>query len=146
LVYLRAGTDRFCTSWIPLGDIPVEMGGLVYLEGSDAMGRKFEAAFSSKNADLSPEERLNAFNKNMGEVGWLTKNLPQLAERFDTRWLIADYEAGDMMIHSAYTIHAATVNHDPNGHMRLSTDIRYQRLRDEIDLRWQNHWSFDDRL
>lgn len=80
----------------------------------------------------------------MSEVGWLTKNLPQLADRFNTRWLIADYEAGDMMIHSAYMIHAATVNNDPNGHMRLSTDIRYQRLRDEIDVRWQNHWSFDD--
>jgi ectoine hydroxylase-related dioxygenase (phytanoyl-CoA dioxygenase family) len=146
LTYLRAGTDRFCTSWIPLGDIPVEMGGLVYLEGADAMGRKFEAEFTAKNADLSPEERINAFNKNMGETGWLTKNLPQLAERFNTRWLIADYEAGDMVIHSAYMIHAATTNRNPHGHMRLSTDIRYQRLRDEIDLRWQNHWSFDDML
>jgi hypothetical protein len=43
-------------------------------------------------------------------------------------------------------IHAATTKQNPHGCMRLSTDIRYQRLRDEIDLRWQNHWSFDDRL
>ncbi len=82
----------------------------------------------------------------MGETGWLTKNLPQLAERFITRWLIADYEAGDMVIHSAYMIHAATTNQNPHGRIRPSTDIRYQRLRDEIDLRWQNHWSFDDML
>lgn len=146
LTYLRAGTDRVCTSWIPLGDIPVAMGGLVYLEGSDAMGRKLEAEFAEKNAHLAPAERLSAYNKNMNETGWLTKNLPQLADRFNTRWLIADYEAGDMMIHSAYMIHAATVNTDPNGHMRLSTDIRYQRLHDEIDARWQNHWSFEDML
>lgn len=146
LTYLRAGTDRVCTSWIPLGDIPVAMGGLVYLEGSDAMGRKLEAEFAEKNAHLSPAERLSAYNKNMNETGWLTKDLPQLADRFNTRWLIADYEAGDMMIHSAYMIHAATVNTNPNGRMRLSTDIRYQRLRDEIDARWQNHWSFEDML
>ena len=146
LTYLRAGTDRVCTSWIPLGDIPVAMGGLVYLEGSDAMGRKLEAEFAEKNAHLAPVERISAYNKNMNETGWLTKNLPQLADRFNTRWLIADYEAGDMMIHSAYMIHAATVNTDANGHMRLSTDIRYQRLRDAIDARWQNHWSFEDML
>ncbi len=30
--------------------------------------------------------------------------------------------------------------------MRLSTDIRYQRIRDEIDARWQNHWTLDDML
>jgi len=146
LTYLRAGTERVCTSWIPLGDIPVAMGGLVYLEGSDAMGRKLEAEFAEKNTHLSPAERISAYNKNMNETGWLTKNLPQLADRFNTRWLIADYEAGDMMIHSAYMIHAATVNADANGHLRLSTDIRYQRLRDEIDARWRNHWAFDDML
>jgi hypothetical protein len=30
--------------------------------------------------------------------------------------------------------------------MRLFTGIRYQRRRDEIDRRWQDHWSFDDML
>ncbi|HRA68344.1 MAG TPA: phytanoyl-CoA dioxygenase family protein, partial [Caldilinea sp.] len=73
LVYLRAGTDQICTSWIPIGDIPVEMGGLIYLEGSDGWGRTTEAEFSVKNADLSPEERLSAYNRNMNEGGWLTK-------------------------------------------------------------------------
>ncbi len=51
-----------------------------------------------------------------------------------------------MVVHSPYMIHAATVNSDPDGRMRLSTDIRYQRVRDEIDVRWNNHWSFDDML
>lgn len=43
-------------------------------------------------------------------------------------------------------IHAATQNNSSTGQMRLSTDIRYQRIRDEIDARWQNHWSLDDML
>ena len=57
LVYLRAGTERVYTSWIPIGDIPVEMGGLVYLEGSHTWGRQKEAEFSALNAELPPAER-----------------------------------------------------------------------------------------
>jgi ectoine hydroxylase-related dioxygenase (phytanoyl-CoA dioxygenase family) len=146
LVYLRGGTDSVCTSWIPIGDIPVRMGGLVYLEHSHRYGRQMEAEFSAKNASLPPDERISAFNKNMGEVGWLTKDLPALADRINARWLIADYEAGDMVVHGAYTIHAATSNDSPDGRIRLSTDIRYQQVRAEIDARWNNHWSYEDML
>ena len=145
LIYLRSGTDRVCSSWIPLGDVPVEMGGLVYLEGSDALGRKMEADFSRLNKDLPRFEQISAYNKNMGQ-GWLTKDLRSLAEKADGRWLLADYEAGDMVVHSAYMIHAATDNTDPVGRLRLSTDIRYQNVRDEIDARWENHWTLDDML
>ena len=144
LVYLRAGTDSVCTSWIPIGDIPHTMGGLIYLENSHHFGRRKEAEFSALNADMPPEERINAYNKNMGVHGWLTKDLPSLADRLDTRWLIADYEAGDMVVHGAYTTHAATSNMSPDKRIRLSTDIRYQRVREEIDARWSDHWSFDD--
>jgi ectoine hydroxylase-related dioxygenase (phytanoyl-CoA dioxygenase family) len=146
LVYLRGGTDRLCTSWIPIGDIPVEMGGLVYLEGSDAIGRKMEAEYQKTSQHLSPEERVSAYNRHMDNSGWMGKDLAALADTLNTRWLVADYEAGDMVVHSPYMMHAATMNVDPNGRMRLSTDIRYQRVQDEIDARWQNHWSLDDML
>ncbi len=144
LTYLRAGTDRICTSWIPIGDVPVEMGGLIYLEGSDALGRQLEAEFSAKNTGMPLEERINAYNKNMSETGWLTKDLPSLANRLNSRWLMADYEAGDMVVHSPYMIHASTTNTRMT--MRLSTDIRYQLVRDEIDPRWTTNWSPDDKL
>jgi ectoine hydroxylase-related dioxygenase (phytanoyl-CoA dioxygenase family) len=146
LIYLRAGTDKLCTSWIPLGDVPVEMGGLLYLEHSDAVGRQMEAEFSKKNAHLSPEERISAYNRNMREEGWVSTNLVEMAHRFQSRWLIADYEAGDMVIHSPYMIHAATRNRDPLDRMRLSTDIRFQRADDSIDQRWTQHWVPDDNL
>jgi len=146
LIYLRAGTDHICTSWIPLGDTPVKMGGLVYLEGSDALGRKMEAEFSRKNADLPPEERISAYNKNMASSGWISKDLPALADLIDGRWLAANYEAGDMVIHSPYIIHAATENVDPLGRIRFSTDIRYQLANDAIDPRWANDYAADDRL
>jgi hypothetical protein len=146
LVYLRGGTNQLCTSWIPIGDTPVESGGLIYLEGSDAWGRRNEAEYQARAADLKPEERVSAYNRYMDNGGWITKDLPSLSERLNTRWLIANYEAGDMVVHSPYMVHASTVNLDPTGRMRLSTDIRYQRVQDEIDARWQNHWSLDDML
>ena len=146
LIYLRAGTERVYTSWIPIGDIPVQMGGLAYLEGSDARGRQTEAEFAALNANLPPEERISAYNRNMARGGWLTKDLPGLAERLDARWLVADYEAGDMLIHSAYMIHAATTNEAQDGRLRLSTDIRYQLVTDQIDIRWGRDWSPDDNL
>ncbi len=146
LTYLRGGTERVYTSWIPIGDTPVEMGGLVYLEGSDGWGRQMEAEFIAKSTDLSPQERISAYNKHMVAGGWLTKDLPSLAERLDARWLVADYEAGDMMIHNSYMIHAATQNMATDGRMRLSTDIRYQLVADTIDARWGQDWRADDGL
>lgn len=146
LTYLRGGTDKLVTVWIPIGDVPVAMGGLVYLEGSHANGRAMEAEFARDHAHLPHEERIVAFNKTMNDGGWITKDLPALAERLDSRWLAADYEAGDVVLHSPYMIHAATCNDITDNRLRLSTDIRYQNVRDEIDARWANHWSLGDML
>lgn len=146
LIYLRAGTNQFATSWIPLGDTPVEMGGLIYLEHSDALGRQLEAEFRLKSAHLPPEERISAYNRNMREGGWVSTNLVEMADRFNSRWLIANYEVGDMVIHSPYMIHAATQNHDPLERIRLSTDIRFQQVTDDIDQRWAKNWVPDDNL
>lgn len=146
LVYLRGGTSRIVTAWIPIGDTSVDMGGLAYLEGSHSIGKEMEAKFKAEGGNLTPEERIDAFNKNMFEGGWVSKDLPDMAERFDTRWLVADYEAGDVMLHTPFMIHASTTNQDLQRRIRLSTDIRYQNVDDEIDARWNNHWSLDDML
>jgi ectoine hydroxylase-related dioxygenase (phytanoyl-CoA dioxygenase family) len=146
LVYLRGGTEHVCTSWIPIGDTPAEMGGLIYLENSHLWGREMEAEYARQNAHLPPEERVKAYTQDTVDRDIVGRDLNALANRVNARWLMADYEAGDMVVHGSYTIHASTVNRDPNGHMRLSTDIRYQRVRDEIDVRWANHWSLDDML
>ncbi|HCF85170.1 MAG TPA: dehydrogenase, partial [Ktedonobacter sp.] len=110
------------------------------------VGRQMEAEFSVKNANLPPEERINAYNRNMREGGWISTNLVEMADRFKSRWLIADYDAGDLVIHSPYMIHAATQNHDPMNRIRLSTDIRYQRTDDSIDRRWAKNWVPGDNL
>jgi len=82
----------------------------------------------------------------MVKAGWISTNLVEMADRFESRWLIADYEAGDMVIHSPYMIHAATLNRDPLNTPRLSTDIRYQCIDDPADPRWAKNWVLGDNL
>jgi ectoine hydroxylase-related dioxygenase (phytanoyl-CoA dioxygenase family) len=146
LIYLRGGTSNILTAWIPIGDTSIAEGGLVYLKNSHAIGVEMEKEFNRKSADLSPEERINAYNSHMTEGGWVSNNLPEMAEKFDTQWLASDYEAGDVVLHSPFMIHASTNNASPTGRIRLSTDIRFQNVDDEIDARWSNHWSLDDML
>ncbi|MFC0674974.1 phytanoyl-CoA dioxygenase family protein [Brachybacterium hainanense] len=129
LVYLREGTDRVLSIWIPLGDCPRSRGGLTYLEGSHRRVMREEA-----------EGRLRR------PAASITADLPGLAEEHDARWLVTDYAAGDVVVHSAHIIHAALDNVDAGGVMRLSTDIRYQRASEPIDWRWQEHWRDDDGL
>lgn len=129
LVYLREGTDRVLSMWIPLGDCTVENGGLAYLEGSHHRVMAQERAGTLKMPAAS-----------------ITADLPKLADEYDSRWLINDYSAGDVMVHSAHIVHASTDNVDPQNRIRLSTDIRYQRASDPIDWRWQEHWHEDDGL
>ncbi|WP_454114127.1 phytanoyl-CoA dioxygenase family protein [Microbacterium maritypicum] len=112
----------------PLGDCPAEQGGLTYLEGSHHWALAEERA----RGDRRPA----AF----------TADLPALADARDARWLMADYRAGDVMVHSSYIVHASTDNVDPQGRIRLSTDIRYQRASEPIDWRWQEHWHEDNGL
>lgn len=129
LVYLREGSDRVLSMWIPLGDCPVTLGGLVYLEGSHHW--------------VMAEEREGRLKR---PAQTMTADLPSLADEYDARWLVADYRAGDVMVHSAHIIHAALDNVDDRGVMRLSTDIRYQRTSEPIDWRWQQHWNDQDGL
>ena len=76
----------------------------------------------------------------------MTADLPKLADEHDARWLIADYEAGDVVVHTAHTVHAALDNRDPGNTIRLSTDIRYQLATAETDPRWQRDWHYSDGL
>lgn len=129
LVYLREGTDRVLSMWIPLGECPTSLGGLTYLEGT--------------HHAIMAEEREGRLKRPAASI---TADLPGLAEEYDARWLVTDYRAGDVMVHSAHLVHAALDNVDTTGRMRLSTDIRYQRLDEPIDWRWQEHWHDRDGL
>jgi len=144
--YLRGGTGQVVTAWIPLGDTPMAMGGLIYLEGSDQLGQQMEMEFQRAHAQLAPDQRLRAFHNAINDGGWITQDLAELAKRLDRRWLSADYAAGDVVLHSAHIIHASPDNLDSEHRLRLSTDIRFQSARKPIDQRWSRDWSINDGL
>ena len=52
------------------------------------------------------------------------------------KWLVADYEAGDVVFHDPYTIHGSSKNSDAKGRIRLSTDLRFYEKGSDIDKRW----------
>jgi phytanoyl-CoA hydroxylase len=154
-IYLRVGDpqDEFLTAWVPLGDIAADGGGLMYLSDSMELGRTFEANFTERAKDMTPEERVSAFNANMSATGALSmdahKFYNEIAAREGQgkhRWLIANYEAGDVVFFGPYLIHAAAMNNDADGSIRLSTDLRFYKQGANIDRRWLKAWAPEDGL
>ena len=146
-LFLRGGGAGFLTAWILIGDCAATGGGLMYLENSSALGEELEAE-SKRNANtLSAEELVDAFNKHMIKGGFLSHD----AEKFGrvraggkSRWLVGDYEAGDVVFHSP--IHAATKNEDELGRIRLASDLGFHQEEAAMDQRWMKGSKHDDGL
>lgn len=63
------------------------------------------------------------------------------------KWLVGDYEAGDVVFHDPYMVHASGKNNDAGGRIRLSTDLRfYEEGCDDMDERWMDYWRPGDGL
>lgn len=148
-LFLRGGEAEFLTAWVPIGDCAATGGGLMYLENSSQLGEELEAEFTRNAKMLSAEERIDAFNKHMMKDGFLSHD----AEKFGRviaggkfRWLVGDYEAGDVVFHNPYMIHAATKNEDELGRIRLASDLRFYEEGAALDQRWMNIFRHDDGL
>jgi phytanoyl-CoA hydroxylase len=91
------------------------------------LGREIEADFTKKATDsgLSEDEAKNAFNQNMLSTGLLADGPRVYSDTFERRWLVTAYEAGDVVLHDPYAIHASTLNHDANNVIRVGTDLRF---------------------
>lgn len=105
-IFLRAGPPTSITGWIPLGDCPIVGGGLMYLENSVSIGKQFESDFTEKARDLSDEERISAFNKNMMAGGFLDRDAAKFGQYWGRKWLVTHYEAGDVVFHDPFMVHA----------------------------------------
>ncbi|RMZ67156.1 phytanoyl- hydroxylase [Pyrenophora seminiperda CCB06] len=145
-IFLRHGEPTSVTAWVPMGDIGLTGGGLIYLENGHTLGRQVEADFNRKAAEsgLSEEETRNAFNQNMLSTGLLADGPREYSDTFDRRWLVTKYEAGDVVLHNPYAIHASTVNFDPNNVIRVGTDLRFVDGSKPWDTRWDKDYSFND--
>lgn len=70
------------------------------------LGREFEDNFTAKAkaSGLSDEEAKSAFNKNMLESGVLTEGPAEFGRFHKSRWLVSDYHAGDVVLHTPYAV------------------------------------------
>lgn len=105
-IFLRWGGLSNLTSWCPLGDISIDGGGLIYLENSLELGERLENEFAerARNSGFSETEVNNAFNKNMLSNGLLSNDPAAFALDHGKRWMAAEYEAGDVVIHLPYMV------------------------------------------
>ncbi|KAF2720601.1 hypothetical protein K431DRAFT_90250 [Polychaeton citri CBS 116435] len=156
-IFLRAGEAEFLTAWVPIGDCTPTGGGLIYMENSDDIGRAMERDFMERAALFTREERINGFNINMARDGQLSHDVFELTNQIldkqwvvgdkKRRWLVGNYEAGDVVFHNPYLIHGAAKNEDPDGRIRLSTDLRFYEEGTDMDTRWtRGVWHPEDGL
>ncbi|PHH59528.1 hypothetical protein CDD81_2890 [Ophiocordyceps australis] len=145
-IFLRHGEPTSVTAWVPMGDISLQGGGLIYLEDSDSLGQQIEAEFTkrAKAAGMSLDERRNAFNSHMMSTGFLADGPAEFGRQHQRRWLVTEYEAGDVVLHSPHMIHASTINEDADNRIRLGTDLRFVNSAKTWDTRWANTFCFDD--
>ncbi|KAK7708839.1 hypothetical protein SLS57_008900 [Botryosphaeria dothidea] len=135
-MYLRAGPPTSLTAWVPIGPVSLEGGGLMYLEASTEIGRRTEAAFAAAAGSLTDEERVSAFNRNMNDGGFLSRDTVEYGRQERRKWLIAEYETGDVIFHNPWMVHASCKNKDPEGRIRLATDLRFVDPEKPYDKRW----------
>jgi hypothetical protein len=135
-VYMGRGTDFLYTVWTPLGDISWESGGLMILEKSHSI-ETIKNSYGRKDVDSYCVNRRNASLYAANQKWWsgaLSKNPVSLQKRYGGRWLSAEFQAGDVLIFTIFTIHASLDNRSCA--IRLSSDSRYQLASEPLDERW----------
>ena len=128
----------------------------MYMEHSDDIGKDMEADFMKRAETMTREERLSGFNKNMARDGQLSHNVIDFNEDVRSgkfgdktkrrKWLVGNYEAGDVVFHNPYLIHGAVKNQDPQGRIRLASDLRFYEEGAPLDERWMQTWFAGDGL
>jgi len=153
VVYMSRGETRNrYTSWTPLGDVPLGMGGLMILEGShlheelkETYGQtdvdvycenvgdaaQIMAAAKAQNRELTAAEKDQITWSTMGAY---CHSATEAREQVGGRWLTSAYEMGDLLLFTMYTMHTGSDNQTDR--LRISTDTRYQPASDAVDERW----------
>ena len=137
LVYMGRGTHNLYTTWVPLGDVSLELGGLLVLEGSHRQSARLQA-YLSRDVDDYCTNRPDADAYAAGEKWWdgtLTRSPRSLQKSLGGRWLTSpEFRLGDVVIFKMQLVHGSLDNQTDR--FRLSTDTRFQLAAESIDERW----------
>jgi ectoine hydroxylase-related dioxygenase (phytanoyl-CoA dioxygenase family) len=138
IVFMGRGTHDLYTAWVPLGDIPLLMGGLMVLEASHRL-RPIRDEYAKRDVDTYcenvPGQKEHALTTGWLWDGTISDNPRRLRHDLGGRWLTApSYRMGDLLTFTSYTLHASLDNHTDR--IRLSSDSRYQLAGAPVDERW----------
>jgi hypothetical protein len=141
IVYMGRGTKQVFTAWTPLGDVPLNMGGLLIAEGSHRLeevkntyGQMDVDTYCSNSEEAAEIESGMKLWSDMVDSGAYSQDAVAAQKQLDRRWLSTNYQAGDVLVFTMHTLHAGTDNQ--TNRLRLSTDSRYQLASEPIDERW----------
>ena len=152
IVYMGRGTRNLYTAWVPFGDIPYSMGGLMVLENShlndelrstygqldvdaycenDPQAEQAVQVLRGEDRELTQEER---FRISADWPGHYSRYAVATREELGGRWLTAEYRMGDLLVFCMNLMHSSTDNQTDR--VRLSSDSRYQLASEPQDQRW----------
>ena len=92
---------------------------------------------------------MSAFNKYMADDGYLSHDAEgsrQTQAKGQLKWLVGDFEAGDVVFHTPDMIHSSAANEDEKGKIRLGSDLRFYEAGAPVNGRWYNPWRNSDKL
>ena len=100
---------------------------------------------------LAPPFRATEANlkNSRGQGGYISEDAENFSKthgKGELRWLVGNYEAGDVVFHNPWMIHAATKNDDKLGRIRLASDLRFYEDGAAIDQRWMKLFRNSDGL
>jgi len=135
-VYLGKGSQRLHSMWIPIGDIPIELGTLLVCPGSH-VSKQFEK--------LRKEYGQTEVGKDGVQSGWYSNDPQSMEKEFgDINWVTTSFRAGDVCVLNLDLLHMSTTN--TTNKYRLSCDTRWQPAKDEIDPRLLPKTTSHERL
>lgn len=135
-VFMGRGSRRLYTAWIPLGDVPLSMGGLMILEKSH-LNSELKREYALRDIDEFDATSPEAIDWVVGKKRWdgkLSDDPCWVQDKFGGRWLTAPFSAGDVLLFDIHTVHASADNHTDR--IRLSIDTRYLSAAGVMDERW----------
>ncbi|CAO2648600.1 Nn.00g078670.m01.CDS01 [Neocucurbitaria sp. VM-36] len=141
-IFLRHGEPTSVTAWIPMGDVSLTGGGLIYLENGElftqqghTLGREVEAGFTRKARErgLNDEETKNAFNQNMLSTGLLADGPREYSDTFNRRWQ-----------RSTKLAMSSSILRLRDNVIRVGTDLRFGDASKPWDKRWDHDYRFND--
>lgn len=137
-VYMSRGTPRLLTCWIPYGEVPLELGGLMLLERSHHQSARIKNYLNvdvDRYCENRPADAAAALAGKWTHAGWLSERSDTLPDKFQTRWLTAEqWSMGDFITFNMTMIHGSLDN--GTDRIRLSSDTRYQCASEPVDERW----------